>query len=137
MTWLLNALTGLPAFLQGLLGWLNKKEDTAVVENNNAKDVSVAIVQNDTAHAGVVKDVTLAMMDHPVFWVAWGLGVFPVLLYHACIYFVSTFPFWGWTVLKVPHDELAFGQMVIGSVFTLTGVSSVVAGLAHAWIKRA
>lgn len=127
----------LPNLLSGVLSWLNKKEDTAVVENNNAKDVSVALVQNDSSHVGAIRDVTTAMMSHPVFWVAWGLGVFPVLLYHACIYFVSTFPMIGWTVLKVPHDELAFGQMVIGSVFTLTGASTVVAGIAHAWIKRA
>lgn len=130
-------ITGLPAFLQGVLTWLNKKEDTAVAENTSAKDVSVAIVNADQAHTAAIRDVTTAMFAHPVYWVAWSFGVFPVLLYHAAIYFVSTFPFWGWTVLKVPHEELAFGQMVIGSVFTLTGVSSVVAGIAHAWIKRA
>jgi len=126
----------LPDLLNGLLSWLNKKEDTAVVENNNAKDVSVAIVQSETSHGAVVRDVTMAMMSHPVFWVAWGIGVFPVLLYHGAIYFVSTFPMIGWTVLKVPHDELAFGQMVVGSVFTLTGASTLVAGLAHAWTQR-
>jgi hypothetical protein len=137
MTWLLNALTGLPAFLQGLLGWLNKKEDTTVDLSNNAKDVATSAIQSETSRQSNVKDIALVMMSHPIFWVAWGFGVFPVLLYHAAVYWVSTFPFWGWVVHKVPHEELAYGQTVIGSVFMLTGASTLVAGIVHAWNKRA
>lgn len=134
---LLSLLTGLPNFFNGILAYLNKREDVVAVQSTNAAAATNVLVQADIAHTAAIKDVTTAMMSHPVFWVAWGLGVFPVLLYHAAIYFVSTFPIIGWTVLKVPHDELEFGQMVIGSVFTLTGASTVVTGLAHAWIKRA
>jgi hypothetical protein len=132
-----SLLTGFPGFLTGLLSYLNKKQDTAAIFNGNSKDVAVAVIQAETSRLNGVKDMTLAMMSHPVFWVAWGLGVFPVLLYHASIFFVSTFPVVGWTVLKVPHDEIDFGRMVIGSVFTLTGASTVVSGLAQAWMKRA
>jgi hypothetical protein len=92
MSWLISLLTSVPQLLTGLFGWLNKKEDTRVVENNNSATVSTAVIQNDTAHIAAVRDVTMAMLNHPVFWVAWGLGVFPVLLYHAAIFFVSTFP---------------------------------------------
>jgi hypothetical protein len=134
---LLNLGALLPQVITGLFGWLNKKEDTRVVENNNSVTVSTAVVQNDTSHIAAVRDVTMAMLNHPVFWVAWGLGVFPVLLYHACIFFVSTFPALGWTVLKVPNEELEYARLVVGSVFTLTGTSTVVAGIASAWIKRA
>lgn len=134
---LLGLTTLLPQIVTGVFGWLNKKQDTAVVESNNAATVSGAIVQAETARSHDVKDITLAMMDHPVFWCAWGLGVLPVLLYHACIFFVSTFPAFGWTVLKVPTEELEYARLVVGSVFTLTGVSTVVAGIASAWIKRA
>jgi hypothetical protein len=137
MSWLITLLTSVPQLLTGLFGWLNKKEDTRTVEINNSATVSTAVIQNDTAHIAAVRDVTLAMMNHPVFWMAWGLGVFPVLLYHACIFFVSTFPALGWTVLKVPNEELEYARLVVGSVFTLTGTSTVVAGIASAWIKKA
>lgn len=137
MSWVFSALTGVPGFLTGLLTYLNKKQDTAAIFNGNAKDATVAIVQAEVARSSNVKDVTLSMMSHPVFWIAWGLGVFPVLLYHACIFFVSTFPVVGWTIQKVPNVELEYAQLVVGSVFTLTGASTVVSGLAHAWMKRA
>jgi hypothetical protein len=137
MSWLITLLTSVPQLLTGLFGWLNKKEDTRVVENNNSATVSAAVIRNDTAHIAAVRDVTLSMMNHPVFWVAWGLGVVPVMLYHAAIFFVSTFPALGWTVLKVPDVELEYARLVVGSVFTLTGTSTVVAGIASAWIKRA
>lgn len=137
MSWLITLLTSVPQLLTGIFGWLNKKEDTHVVENNNSATVSTAIVQSETAHFAAVRDVTMSMLNHPVFWVAWGLGVFPVLTYHAAIFFVSTFPALGWTVLKVPDVELEYARIVVGSVFTLTGTSTVVAGITSAWIKRA
>jgi hypothetical protein len=137
MSWLITLLTSVPQLLTGLFGWLNKKEDTRVVENNNSATVSTAIVSEEAHRFSDVKDVTMAMMNHPVFWIAWGIGVFPVMLYHAAIFFVSTFPALGWTVLKVPDVELEYARLVVGSVFTLTGASTVVAGLASAWIKRA
>jgi hypothetical protein len=142
----LNLAALLPQVITGLFGWLNKKEDTQVVENNNSATVSTAVIQNDTSRIAAVRDVTLAMMNHPVFWIAWGLGVFPVLTYHAAIFFVSTFPhFWLWltgipankAVLEVPAAQMEYARLVVGSVFTLTGVSTVVAGIASAWIKRA
>lgn len=137
MSVLFSLLTGLPGFLNGFLTFLNKKQDTSAIFNTNAKDATVAIVQAEVARASAVKDVTLSMMSHSIFWIAWGLGVFPVLLYHAAIFFVSTFPVVGWTVHKVPDVELDYARLVVGSVFTLTGASTVVSGLAQAWTKRA
>jgi hypothetical protein len=133
---LFSLTTLLPQIVTGLFGWLNKKEDTTVVQSNNAATATGALVQAETARSHDVKDIALAMMDHPVFWCAWGLGVFPVLLYHACIFFVSTFPSLGWTVLKVPAEEIEYGKTVVANVFMLTGASTVVSALAHAWIKR-
>ncbi len=134
---LLGLLNAVPDLVKGVLGWLNKKEDTAVVANTNSKDVSVAVVQSETARINAGAGVLKAAMDHPVFWVAWVLGVYPVMLYYAAIFFVSTFPQWGWTVQKAPADALEFAKLVTGSMFGIAGVSSVVAGIAHAWQKRA
>jgi hypothetical protein len=141
MTWLVGLLTGLPGFLNGVLAYLNKKQDTALeqfrIGNTNGRDVSIAVVQAEIARQNTVASVLTVAMSHPVWWVAWGLGVFPVMTYYACIFWVSTFPFWGWTVLKAPADALEFAKLVTGSMFGIAGVSSVVAGVAHAWQKRA
>ena len=137
MTWLFSLLTSLPGFLNGLLAYLNKRQDTAVARSADAKDVGIAVVQAEIARQSAQRDVTISMHSHKVFWIAWGLGVIPVLGYHACIFFVSTFPSLGWTVLKVPAEELAYADLIVKSVFTLTGASSVVAGIANVWAKRA
>lgn len=134
---LLGLATAIPDLIKGLLGWLNKKEDTAVAQAANGKDVSIAIVQSETARYNVAAGVLKAAMDHPAFWVAWCLGVYPVMVYYAAIFFVSTFPQWGWTVLKAPADALEFAKLITGSMFGIAGVSSVIAGIAHAWQKRA
>jgi hypothetical protein len=143
---LFGLATFLPDFLKGLFGWLNKKEDTAVVANNNSKDVSISLVQSETARTQALAGVLKVAMDHPLFWVAWAFGVFPVMTYYAMIFFVSTFPHvWFWlteipasaAVLKAPDDALEFAKLVTGSMFGIAGASSVVAGIAHAWQKRA
>jgi hypothetical protein len=135
MSALFGLLTGLPGFLNGLLSYLNKKQDTAAVFDEHGKDVSVAIVQAEVSRQNAAVSVITVAMSHPIWWCAWALGVFPVLLYYACIFWVSTFPFWGWRVLAAPADALDFAKLVVGSMFTIGGASSVIAGLAHAWKK--
>lgn len=137
MTWLFGLLTGIPGFLNGLLTYLNKKQDTAAVFNTNAKDVAVATLQAESVRTNAIRDVLTVAMGHPIWWVAWSIGVFPVMVYYACIFWVSTFPFWGWTVLQAPADALDFAKLVVGSMFAIHGASSVVAGIAHAWNQRA
>jgi hypothetical protein len=137
MSALFGLLTGIPGFLTGLLSYLNKKQDTAAVFDEHGKDVSVAIVQAEVSRQNAAVSVITVAMSHPIWWCAWALGVFPVLLYYACIFWVSTFPFWGWRVLAAPADALDFAKLVVGSMFTIGGASSVIAGLAHAWGRRA
>jgi hypothetical protein len=136
MTWLFSLLTGLPGLLSGLLAYLQKRQDAAVAQNANAATVDVAVIQAEVARQSAQRDLAISMHSHKVFWVAWGLGVIPVLSYHAAIFFVSTFPSLGWTVLKVPTEELAYADLIVKSVFTLTGASTVAATVANAWAKR-
>jgi hypothetical protein len=137
MSWLFSLLTGIPGFLNGLLAYLQKKQDTAVIQNSNAKDVGIAIVQAETTRLQAAASVLQVAMGHWAFWVAWGIGVFPVMLYYASIFFVSTFPMLGWEVLKAPADALEFGHSVTNWMFGISGASSLVAGVAQAWAKRA
>lgn len=140
MTWLFSLLTSLPGFLNGVLSYLNKKQDTALehfrIGNTNGKDVSIAVVMAEQARQTAVKEVVLGAMSHPIWWLAWALGVLPVMVYYASIFWVSTFPFWGWTVLKAPADALEFAKLVTGSMFGLAGASVVVTGIAQAWAKK-
>src|SRR5262245_44356779 len=112
MEWLFSLITGIPGFLNGLLAYLNKKQDTAVVFNSNSKEVAIATIQAETSRTSAMRDVIQVAMGHPIWWVAWALGVFPVLGYYASIFWVSTFPFWGWTVAKAPADALEFAKLV-------------------------
>lgn len=136
MTWIFSLLTSIPGFLNGLLAYLQKRADADVAKNTNAKDVGVAVVQAEVARTQAVATVLQAAMGHPVFWIAWSIGVFPVMIYYASILFVSTFPFWGWTVLAAPADVLDFAHQITNWMFGIAGASSLVAGVAQAWAKR-
>src|SRR4051794_34745317 len=116
-------LTAIPGLANGLLSYLNKKQDTALeqfrIGNTNGKDVSVAVVLAEQARLTAIKDLSVNAMSHPVWWMAWGLGVFPVFTYYAAIFWVSTFPGLGWTVLKAPPDALEYARLVVGSMFAV------------------
>jgi hypothetical protein len=75
-------------------------------------------------------------MGHPVFWIAWALGVLPVMLYYGSIFWVSTFPALGWEVAKAPADALEFAHQITNWMFGIAGASSLVAGVSQAWAKR-
>lgn len=141
MSFLFSLLTGLPGFLNGILTYLNKQQDNALeqfrVGNTNGRDVSIAVVQAEIARQAALKDLTVNAMSHPIWWIAWGLGVFPVLGYHACIFWVSVFPSLGWTILKVPADQIEFGRTVTQWMFGIGGVSALVTGVSQVWSKRA
>lgn len=141
MTWLFSLLTGLPGFLNGVLTYLNKKQDNALeqfrIGNTNGKEVSIAVVQAEMSRQNAVKDITVNAMSHPIWWVAWALGVFPVLSYHALIYWVSTFPGLGWPILAVPADQAEFGRTIVQWMFGIGGASALVTGVSQVWAKRA
>jgi uncharacterized membrane protein YoaK (UPF0700 family) len=77
MSWLFSLLTSLPGFLNGLLAYLQKRQDTAVAQNGNAKDVGIAVVQAETVRLQAAASVLQVAMGHPAFWVAWASGCFP------------------------------------------------------------
>lgn len=141
MSFFFSLLTGLPGLLNGLLAYLNKKQDTALeqfrVGNTNGKEVAIAVVLAEQARIEALKSANVTAMSHPVWWIAWSIGVFPVLGYHACVFFVSTFPEYGWVILKVPADQAAFAQQVTNWMFGIAGASALVEGVAKAWAKRA
>jgi hypothetical protein len=136
MSWFFGLLTNIPGFLNGLLAYLNKRQDAAVAARSDAKDIGTSVVQAEVSRLQAASSVLQVAMGHPVFWAAWALGVLPVMLYYASIFWVSTFPWLGWEVLKAPNDALEFAHQVTGWMFGIAGASSLVAGVAQAWAKR-
>ena len=136
MQWLL----AIPGLLNGILTYLNNKQDNTLeqfrVGNTNGKEVSIAVVLAEQARQSAMKDVTVNAMSHPIWWIAWGLGVFPVLTYHACVFWVSTFPSLGWTVLEVPKSQAEFAHIVVNWMFGIGGASALVTGVSALWAKR-
>jgi len=129
VSFLFSLLTNLPGFLNGLVGYLAKRQDSS-------KEVALSVLLAEQARVNAMKDVTLSAMSHPIWWVAWGIGVFPVLFYHACIFFVSLFPWMGWTILKVPPDQIEFAHVVVNWMFGIGGASALVTGVAQWWRTR-
>src|ERR1700737_4762488 len=126
MSWLFSLLTGIPGFLNGLLTYLNKRQDTAVAQNTNARDVGISVVQAEVSRIQANASVLQIAMGHPVFWIGWAIGVLPVMLYYGSIFWVSTFPGLGWEIAKAPADALEFGHQVTNWMFGIAGASSLV-----------
>ena len=136
MTWLFSLLTGLPGFLNGLLAYLNKRQDTAQIQNTNAASVDTAVISAEVSRIQASASVLQVAMGHKVFWIGWALGVLPVMLYYGSIFWVSTFPALGWEVQRAPADALEFAHQITNWMFGIAGASSLVAGVAAAWAKR-
>lgn len=135
-----SLLAMIPGFLNGLVTWLNKREDTALekfrVDTVSGKEVSIELIKGEIARTNSLRDVGIAAMNHPIWWAAWALGVFPVLGYHAAVFWVSIFPGLGWTILKVPPDQLEFGKLVVQYMFGIGGVTAVTGTIMSRWAKR-
>lgn len=137
--WLFSLLTGLPGFLNKGLDYLAKKADVDLekyrVGTVAGKDVSIELIKGEIARQNAVRDVTVASMNHPIYWVAWAMFVLPVALYHGSIFWVSVFPGLGWTILKVPPDQIEFAKTIVLSMFGLHATSSILTGVLQRWGK--
>lgn len=134
---LLGLIGGLPSLLgKGLDVWAKKVDagvETTRINTGAARDVTVEVLKNDAQRTeGQVAD-RRSMMAHPIWWVAWGAFVAPVALYKACIFWVSTFPGLGWTILKVPAAELEDARLIVLSFFGLYAANALLDRVLSAW----
>jgi hypothetical protein len=144
MMWLLSFLPGFGTFiskmLPSVLDYLNKKVDSDLekyrVGSVNGKEVSIAVVQSEIARVQAQKEMNMVGMNHPIWWVAWALFVLPVGLYHAMIYFVSTFHL-VLVVDRVPPVQEQWGMWIVGSIFGAQVTTGIVSQITNAWVKKA
>jgi hypothetical protein len=113
-----------------------KKADVAHLDlatlSAEKRAVLIEAIKGDTTRTQVQGGLVMAAMSHKVWWWAWGLFVFPVGLYHATIFMLSTFGIGPETfaVLKVPPDQGEWARDIIKTIFIAqagTGVAAMAA----------
>jgi len=109
-----------PLISSGLLrevrAFLDRRTDLAAEKDRNAAEVAKSLIEAEISRRQAQKELGLASMRHPVWWVAWGLFVIPVGLYHATIFLASTFAL-DIVVQRVPPVQEAWATEIIGSIF--------------------
>ena len=129
----LGSLIGGPV-VNGLLKAYQSKLEAQNTRDAKAAELAVEDIRAEIARRGAQRDLGIAAMSHPVWWVAWGLFVIPVGLYHATIFILSTLGIGPETyaVLKVPADQQRLSEVVIQYLF----LAQASAGVAGVVIKR-
>jgi hypothetical protein len=74
MTWLLGLLGGLPSIL-------SKGLDYYIARSNGDVQKAIALMQADQALIQARRDVMIAGMSHPIWWLGWALFVMPLGIY--------------------------------------------------------
>ena len=129
----LGSLIGGPV-VNGLLKAYQSKLEAQNTRDAKAAELAVEDIRAEIARRGAQRDLGIAAMSHPVWWIAWGLFVIPVGLYHATIFILSTLGIGPETyaVLKVPADQQRLSEVVIQYLF----LAQASAGVAGVVIKR-
>ena len=137
---ILGSLIGGP-IVNGLISAYKAKLDAANTQGRIAADLAAKDIEAERDRRLAQRDLGIASMSHPVWWLAWGLFVIPVGLYHAMIFLLSTFGIppcspkiltGCFTVLEVPPDQKKLSEAVIQYLFLAQAAS----GVAGAVIKR-
>ena len=120
-TWLASFLTG--PIVKGVLDGYKAKLAAANDSDRIAADLAGKAIEAEIARRNAQRDLGIASMSHPVWWIAWGLFVIPVGLYHATIFILSTLGIGPETfaVLRVPPDQQQLSNAVIQYLFLAQG----------------
>ena len=129
----LGSLIGGPV-VNGLLKAYQAKLDAGNTRDKLSAELAAKDIAAEIERRSAQRDLGIAGMNHPVWWIAWGLFVIPVGLYHATIFILSTLGIGPdiYAVLKVPADQQRLSEAVIQYLF----LAQAGAGVAGAVIKR-
>lgn len=141
--WLASLISG--PIINALVAGYKAKLDAGNTTDRLAVDLAVKEIEAERDRRQAQKDLGIAAMSHPVWWVAWGLFVIPVGIYHATIFILSTLgiPPCGkiivtgcFTVLEVPADQKALSTAVIQYLFLAQAGAGVAGMLAQRLLRR-
>jgi hypothetical protein len=113
---------------------VGKKQDINLAELGASKDVTVEMIRAEIADRQGRRDIIVAGMNHPIWWLAWALFVLPVGLYHATIYLVSTFHL-DHVVLRVPPTQEEWGVWIVISIFGAQAGHGIASSIVKRWAK--
>lgn len=115
-----------------------KKADTALGKEKVAAEVAGELIKGDIEHVKAKKELGLAAMTHPIWWVAWGLFVFPVGFYHAGIFFLSILSIGPQTyaILQVPPEQEKWAREIVMHIFTLQAGAGIAGAIIGKFMKR-
>jgi hypothetical protein len=120
--------------VNALLDGYKAKLSAENTRDNQAVDLAKSDIDASIKRSEHRRDLGLAAMSHPVWWLAWALFIIPAGLHHAAIYVLSTLSVGPaeFAVLAVPLEQKAitreFIQWMLGA--------QVTSGIAGAVLKR-
>lgn len=137
MSWLIDLLAGGAvkvlgdALLKPVLDLVAKKQDISLEKYRVDGAVAKELISAEIERAKAQRELGLAAMNHPVWWIAWALFVFPVGLYHATIFLVSTAGIDPevFQVRRVPATQEQWANTIVGFIFAAQIGSSIVGAI--------
>jgi hypothetical protein len=136
LSWLAKFLTA--PIIGGFLNAYKAKLAAANDSDRIAADLAGKAIEAEIARRNAQRDLGIASMSHPVWWIAWGLFVIPVGLYHASIFVLSILSIGPdvYAVLKVPPDQQELSRTIIQYLFLAQGGAGVAGALIQLLAKR-
>ncbi len=100
--------------------------------------LGMGVIQAEVERIKGQNSIILAGMSHATWWWAWALFVFPVGIYHATIFMLSTLSISPKTyaVLQVPPTQEAWAMTIMLSIFGAQVASSTIKDISNRVMKK-
>jgi hypothetical protein len=121
-------LTAIPDFIKGVFGFGTKALDVYMAKANGNVQMAIALMAADQARVAAQRDILIAGMSHPIWWLGWfffvgPLGVYwsKVIVYDKVLGLGSTDPLTGFI--------LEWAGWIVASIFCLQVGTGIVASV--------
>lgn len=134
--WIANLVGG--PIVRGLLNAYKAKLAATNTRDKYATDLAIKDIEARIERTKARRDLGLAAMSHPVWWVAWALFVLPVGFYHAAIYSLSVLSIGPdqYAVLQVPPQQEEWGRLIVQNIFFAQAGSGIAGAVIQRFGKR-
>jgi hypothetical protein len=132
MAWLASVFGG--NVLSSLFGLGTKALDYYVAKANGNVQEAIALMQADQARLAAQKDITLAGMNHPLWWAVWLMFVAPLGVYWSKVIIWDKVLGWGYTD-PLTGFVLDWSGYIVLSLFGLQVGVGVVGGILNRVLK--
>ena len=136
MSWLAKFFGGdaISSAISGLFGLGTKALDYYVAKANGNIQEAIALMQADQARLTAQKDITLAGMNHPLWWAAWLMFVAPLGVYWCKVIVWDKVLGWG-TTDPLTGFVLDWSGSIVLSLFGMQVGVGIVGGILNRLTK--